>query len=124
MALGLITLTPAPAAEPAAQVGDEDYAGIAFRQCRRYIALLRTAIGPEPGGARLRVRRSVVEFEPCIDVVIEYDDQNAGAAAYALRCEREAPTRWPQPSVVGKYDAERSAASDRVNGRAVKEAGS
>ena len=123
MALGLITLTPAPAAERAAQVGDADYAGVAFRQCRRYIALLRTAIGLEPGGARLRVRRSAVEFEPCIDVVIEYDDQDAAAAAYALRCEREAPTRWPEPSVVGNDDA-RGAASDRVNGRAVKEAGS
>jgi len=94
MARDVITLRPAPAAEPCARVGDSGYAEIAFLQCRRYIALLRLAIGPEPDGARLRVRRSDTDFDPYIDVVVEYDDRNPAAAAYALRCERDAPTRW------------------------------
>jgi hypothetical protein len=94
MAFGRITLTPAPAAEAAAQIGDGDYAGVAFLQGRRYIALLRAALGVEPDGARLRVRRPGVELEPYVDVVVEYDDRNAAAFAYALRCERDAPTRW------------------------------
>ena len=73
-----------------------------FEECRRYIALLRLAIGPEPDGARLRVRRSDTDFDPYIDVVVEYDDQNPAASDYALRCERDAPTRWreaPGPTV-------------------------
>jgi hypothetical protein len=32
------------------------------------------------------------EFE----VVVEYDDENRGERAYAIRCDREAPTRWDQ----------------------------
>ena len=96
MARDVITLRPAPAAESCARVGDSGYAEIAFRQCLRYIALLRLAIGPEPDGARLRVRRSDSDFDPYIDVVVEYDDQNPAASDYAIRCERDAPTRWQQ----------------------------
>jgi hypothetical protein len=55
---------------------------------------LRLAIGPEPDGARLRVRRSDTDFDPYIDDDVEYDDQNPAASDYALRCERDAPTRW------------------------------
>ena len=94
MARDVITLRPAPETEPHARVGDSGSANVGFLQCRRYIALLRLAIGPEPDGARLRVRRSDDDFDPYIDVVVEYDDQNPAASAYALRCEREAPTRW------------------------------
>jgi hypothetical protein len=98
MSRDLITLRLVPAAEPCAQVGDSGYEEVAFLQCRRHIALLRLAIGLEPEGARLRVRWSETEFDPYIDVVIEYDDQNAAASAYALRCERDAPTRWREAS--------------------------
>jgi hypothetical protein len=102
MGRDVITLRPVPAAEPCARVGDSGYAEIAFLQCRRYIALLRRVIGPEPDGARLRVRRSDTDFDPYIDVVVEYDNKNPAASAYALRCERDAPTRWetsgPRPA--------------------------
>jgi hypothetical protein len=95
MARNVITLRPAPTGEIWAQVGDAGYTELAFLQCRRYIALLRRAIGPEPDGVRLRVRRSDAEVDPYIDVVVEFDGQDPAASAYALRCEREAPTRWP-----------------------------
>jgi len=98
MARDVITLAPVPAAEGRAQVGDSGYAEIAFLQCRRYIVLLREAIGLEPDGARLRVRRSDNELDPYIDVVVEYDNHNAAASAYALRCERDAPIRWREMS--------------------------
>jgi hypothetical protein len=98
MARDVITLTRVPAGESDAHVSDSGYAEIVFLQCRRYIALLRLAIGPEPDGARLRVRRSDTEFDRDIDVVVEYEDHNAAASAYALRCERDAPTRWREAS--------------------------
>ena len=98
MARDVITLRPVPAAESRAQVGDTGYAELAFLQCRRYIALLRLALGPEPDGARLRVRRSDTDFDPYIDVVVEYDDQDPAASDYAIRCERDAPTQWREAS--------------------------
>jgi hypothetical protein len=101
-----ITLRPAPADEPCAVIGDSGYAQIAFSECGRYIDLLRRSFGLEPDGARLRIRRSATDFDPYIDVVVEYDDRNAAARRYAIRCEREAPSRWreerrpptPEPS--------------------------
>jgi hypothetical protein len=94
MAQNGIPLGPAPAGESSVRPGDSGYADIAFFQCRRYIALLRRALGPEPEGARLRVRRSGEDISPYLDVTVEYDDENPVASAYAIRCEREAPTRW------------------------------
>ena len=95
MACGVITLRPVPAGESSAHVGEVGYAEVAFAQCRRYIKLLQRTIGPEPAGARLRVRRADTEFDPYIDVIVEYDEQNAAARDYAIRCERNAPARWP-----------------------------
>jgi hypothetical protein len=94
MAQNGILLGPTPAEESSVRPGDSGYADIAFLQCRRYIALLRRAIGPEPEGARLRVRRSDEDIDPFLDVAIEYDDENPVARVYAIRCDREAPTRW------------------------------
>lgn len=96
MAQGAIPLGPVPARESFARPGDSDYAARAFVECRRHIALLRRVIGPEPDGARLRVRRSEPDFDPYLDVVVEYDDGDPVAHAYAVRCDREAPTRWEE----------------------------
>ena len=94
MARDVIPLGPVPSGESSAQVGENGYAEIAFLQCKRYIALLRHTVGPEPEGAWLRIRRSGPDFDPYLDVVVEYDDKNSIARAYAIRCDREAPTRW------------------------------
>ena len=55
-----------------------------------------SANGPSTGGAKLRVRRSGRDFDPYLEVVVEFDDANQAARAYANRCDREAPTRWDQ----------------------------
>ena len=94
MALDLIALGTVPAGEPPAAAGEIDYVGRAFWQCRRFIDLLRQTVGAEPEGAKLRVRRSGPDFDPFLEVVVEFDVANHAARAYAIRCDREAPTRW------------------------------
>ena len=94
MAHTVIALGTVPAGEPSMRVGESGYADIAFAQCRRHIALLRHMLGPEPDGARLRVRRSDQEIDPYVDIVVEYDNANDSARAYAVRCDRDAPRRW------------------------------
>jgi hypothetical protein len=94
MAHDVIPLGTVPSHESSAQISQTGYAAIAFLQCRRFIVLLRDVIGLEPEGAWLRVRRSEQAFDPYIEVVVEYDDQNSVARAYAMRCEREAPEKW------------------------------
>lgn len=94
MAQSLIPLGAVPVRESATQVGELGYAQRALLECRRYMTLLRDVIGPEPDGARLRIRRSGPGFGSYLDVVVEYDNDNNVARAYAIRCDREAPTRW------------------------------
>ena len=98
MALDLIALGTVPAGEVPAAGSEIDYVGRAFLQCRRFIDLLRHTLGAEPEGAQLRVRRSGPDFSPYIEVVVEFDDGNDAARAYANRCDREAPTRWDRPA--------------------------
>jgi hypothetical protein len=92
--MNILALGPVPVYELPASAGESDYAARAFAECQRFIQLLRRTFGPEPQGARLGVRRSEVEFDPYLEVVIRFEDGNAAARAYATRCDREAPTRW------------------------------
>jgi len=94
MTEGVIALGAVPARECAAQVGEVRYADRAFVECQRYVALLRHAIGPEPEGARLHIRRSEPDLGSYLEVVVEYEEMDNVARAYAIRCDREAPTRW------------------------------
>ena len=88
-----LILGSAPAGETPVTVGESEYAARALRECQRYLELVRRAIGPEPDGAKLRISRSQ-DLDPYSEVVVEYDDTNTAARAYAIRCDREAPTRW------------------------------
>ncbi len=94
MTEGIIALGAVPARESAAQVGEVGYADRAVVECQRYVALLRHAIGPEPEGARLHIRPSEPDLGSYLEVVVEYDEEDNVARAYAIRCDREAPTRW------------------------------
>lgn len=101
--MSLIALGTVPAGEAPASPSESDYAGRAFWQCRRFIALLRHAIGPEPAGARLRVRRSEQDLDPYLEVVIEYDNESTPAHAYAIRCDHDAPRQWDErPATVAR----------------------
>ncbi|MCL6564182.1 MAG: hypothetical protein K6U87_14365 [Firmicutes bacterium] len=91
---GEMSIGPAPANEPCAQVGQPGYAERAREECRRFIDLIRRTVGPEPPGARLRVAACPHEFGTYYEVVVEYDDEDEAAVDYAFRVEREAPATW------------------------------
>lgn len=95
MAQAVLPLGAVPTRESFAQVGEPGYAARALRECQRYMNLLRHVIGPEPDGARLRIRHSEPDAGSYLDVIVEFDDANTVARAYAIRCDREAPSRWP-----------------------------
>ncbi|RLG67554.1 MAG: hypothetical protein DRO11_09995 [Methanobacteriota archaeon] len=91
-----IEIGPAPADESCAQVGDPDYSEKALKECRRFIKLIRSKLGPEPEGAELRVKSFSHDFGRYYEVVCYYDSDNEEAMEYAFRCEREAPTTWDE----------------------------
>jgi hypothetical protein len=100
MAFDLIALGTVPSGEAPPPASELDYGARAFWQCRRFIDLLRHTVGAEPEGAKLRVRRSGPDFNPYVEVVVEFDDANDAARAYANRCDHEAPTRWDRTAQI------------------------
>jgi len=94
MARGVISLGAVPARERFTLDGDAGDGQRALSECRRYVALLRDVIGPEPQGAHLQIRRAEPERGSYLEVVVEYEDANNVARAYAIRCDREAPATW------------------------------
>jgi hypothetical protein len=85
---------PVPCEEDTAQTGKtDDWAKYQRIECEAYIQALRNAFGPEPEGARLRVKTESHDFGSYKEVVCDYDGNVEAAAAYASKCE-EGLTCW------------------------------
>ena len=84
----------APPEEQCVSVGEEDYMARSREEAQRYIDLIRTKLGPEPPGARLKIKSCPHDFGAYLDVVCEFDDQDEDARNYAYLCESEGPRTW------------------------------
>ena len=83
-----------PSEEDCAQVGQPGYRQKALAECERYIALIRTALGPEPPGAELAIKSFPHDFGMYYEVVVWFERDDAEAIAYAVRCDDDAPRTW------------------------------
>ncbi len=88
------TLDQTPCDEPCASVGEPDYEEKALAQCRRFIGLLRQTFGLEPDGTRLSIKSFPHDFGTYYSVVCYFSHGIPASAAYARRCEDDAPTTW------------------------------
>lgn len=106
-----LELGSAPCDEDCAQVGTPDYPERSYDECRRYIALLTTAMGEPPDGAWFSTKSFPHDFGTYREVVVYFDAANEAAADYAWRCEGEAPRTWDdtqprsttRPSILSQY---------------------
>lgn len=89
-----IYLGSSPPEEPCAQLGEPDYETKARAECQRYIDLIRRAIGPEPEGARLRIKVNHHDLGSYLEVVCRFDAENEEALDYALSVESSGPLNW------------------------------
>jgi hypothetical protein len=88
-----------PAGEDAVQLGVEGYEALAKAECRRWIALLRQHLGPEPQGALLKVQSFRHDFGFYYEVVVTWEEGNEEAESYAMHaCDPdEQPQTWGTP---------------------------
>jgi hypothetical protein len=100
----VVYLGCAPAEEECAQVGSPDYEDRAKRECLAYIEAIRAVCGPEPEGAKLKIKRDIHDFGSYLEVACEYDTENRTAAEYAARCDDHAPTTWAEAGVTVSRD--------------------
>ena len=89
-----LTLGPAPYEEHCVCVGEDNYEERARAECRRFIALLRKIVGPEPAGARLGIQSFPHDFGDYLEVVCYFNSDIPESVEYAYRCEEQTPATW------------------------------
>ena len=85
---------PVPADEDCLQVGYASEANMRA-ECRKYAAKLILAFPPPPGTS-LRVKACPHDFGTYYEVIVEFDDNDEGAAQYALMVESDSPGTWAE----------------------------
>jgi len=90
----------APDEEDCVQVGENNYQERAVIEGLRFIDLIRKKIGPEPKGARLRLKWFPHDFGSYCEVVCTFDTENEETIDYAFRCENNAPATWDDETLV------------------------
>jgi len=92
-----------PAAEecfPFTEVGHEQFnAAKSKKVCRIFIEQIRRQLGDEPFGASLRVKTFHHEHGDYHEVVCYYNDNDADAADYAMKCQNEMPQKWDEEAL-------------------------
>jgi hypothetical protein len=89
-----IYIGSSPPDETCVQVGSENYYPRSRHECHVYIRQLRRALGNEPDGARLAIRRDEHDFGAYLSVICYYDATIQESIDYALRCEGQGPEQW------------------------------
>ena len=94
-----LDLGSSPSDESCAQLGvGDDYPVRARRECRALINQMKRTGGEPPPGTRFRIMANPHDFGTYYSVVIEYDEGDEAAAAYAYHCEGDAPASWDGPA--------------------------
>ncbi len=113
-----IELGAAPAEEPCAQLGADDYHERSQQETRRYIRMLNrlfpedkgiplhqlhTGFGPKvrpvmyrPDGVRFGRKSFEHDFGSYVEVVVYYDESSDEQTRFAYDVERRLPGRWPE----------------------------
>lgn len=92
-----ISIGPAPYDEDCVQVSiGESYLPKMRKECQRFIELLRKKFGNEPLGARLYIKSEQHDFGPYLEVVCEYDENEAESVKYAFELESQCPAKWDE----------------------------
>lgn len=89
-----LNLSPTPVGEECAQVGSEDYRKNALLECQAFTDQIRRQFGPEPAGAKLKVKSNAHDFGTYYDVNVEFDSNNDEAAEFAYLVEGGIPEYW------------------------------
>lgn len=94
-----IEIGPVPCDEDCQQVGAASYDPVRARlECQCFIEQLRRQFGPEPEGARLRIKSNPHDFGNYLEVVCHFDDAYPDSVEYTFKCEGEAWATWDNES--------------------------
>lgn len=89
-----------PPEENCVQIGNTNYEVEARAECNRYIDLIRKKFGPEPIGAKLKIKKEYHDAGPYLEVIVEYHDELADSVNYAYAVEANGPVNWSDDKLV------------------------
>jgi hypothetical protein len=115
-----LDLGSAPWNEDCASVGEDGYEVRARRECRALIGQLKRVCGDPPAGVRFRIASNPHDFGTYYSVVVEYDGNDAEAAAYAQRCDEETPDVW---DMAARLELDAARQKEREAARPVRKSG-
>jgi hypothetical protein len=95
-----LEIGPGPAEERVEQVGPNCDYGRMRKECEAFIRQLRRLLGPEPPGAKLKIRRNQHDFGMYMEVACYYDENDREGVEYASLCEMEYPAEWDEEAKV------------------------
>lgn len=84
-------LSTSPPEEECVQVGELDDGR---EEGKRYVALLRKVLGPEPAGSQFKVRANPHDLGTYYSVVYFFDDEDDEHVKYMHRIDNEGPLSW------------------------------
>jgi hypothetical protein len=94
-------LGPAPCDEDCIQVTDkQDYVVDMIQECERYKEMLMKRFSGCPKGAHLSVKHFPHDLGPYYEVIINFDNSNPIAKAYAFHVDRNCPAKWDDKSIL------------------------
>ena len=92
-----LVIGSSPCEETCAQVGEPNYRRKASQECLMFIKAIRKVCGDPPKGARLHTKSFLHDFGVYHEVVCSYENEKG--AAYAYKCEAEAPQTWEEGGI-------------------------
>ena len=93
--LDSLSLSPTPAGEECAQLGDPDYSSRARKECRAFINQLIREFGEPPSGVGFRISQNPHDFGTYLDVEVRFRDDDE-AVEYAYNLEANLPEYWDE----------------------------
>jgi len=92
--LNYLSLGPTPNDEPCAQVGQDNYAAQVRKECRAYINQLTRQLGELPDSCSFATKSFPHDFGGYREVIINFDEDDNTASAFAFYAEAHAPATW------------------------------
>ena len=111
-----LTIGSSPWSEECAQVGSDNFRSQAIRECNAFIKQIRRVVGPEPVGAKLKVKWFMHDFGQYAEVVCEFYGDNPESENYAFECEGHALlNNWDEDALIELAMSEHELAQQRLN---------
>lgn len=89
-----ISIGSSPCDEDCAQVGTDNYAEKAKKECTAFIHQIERELKDFPNGCYLSIKGFPHDFGTYYEVIVRYDENDEEATSFAYKLEGNSPANW------------------------------